>query len=69
MDFPMNSMVIFHSICKRLPEGNDGFVWFIYMGRIEWDTFFRNHGDTFLEYELIGGLEHDFDFSILLGMS
>ena len=31
--------------------------------------FFRNHGDTFLEYELIGGLEHDFDFSILLGMS
>ena len=35
-----------------------------------WDTFFGIFGGYWDTTEkLIGGLEHDFDFSILLGMS
>ena len=49
---------------------HDGFLWLIYMGRIELDTFFGFFGGYWDTIEkLIGGLEHDFEFSILLGMS
>jgi len=49
---------------------HDGFLWLIYMGRIELDTFFGIFGGYWDTIEkLIGGLEHDFEFSILLGMS